>query len=362
MTLCAARRLSLFALIVVAVPATAEDLLIQPQAVVQTAPVPHPADAADDPAIWLHPTDPAKSMILGTDKQGGLISYDMDGRQLQIVSDHAKPDNVDVLYGVKLGGKTVDLAVAAGRGGPGNEGLKFWSIDAATRKLADVTPNNVVPTFGGTQPYGSGVYHSKKTGKHYAIATNRAGGVEQYELGDGGRTISAKKVRSLKCSGTVEGVVADDELGRLYISEELKGIWQFDAEPDGPKEGKLVIRAGEHGLTPDVEGVTIYTAAEGKGYVIVSSQGSNNFKIYNRADFAFVGTIDPKGGAIDDVNDTDGITVTNRPTSAKLSKGCFIVQDGTGPNGGHQNFKVYRWEDIAGDKLIIDTTAGDPRK
>ncbi|HUQ72703.1 MAG TPA: phytase [Planctomycetaceae bacterium] len=358
------RRLALaLPLLLTVLPAAAQDLLIQPQAVVQTAPVPHGADAADDPAVWLHPTDPARSMILGTDKQGGLISYDMDGRQLQIVSENSKPDNVDVLYGVTLGGRKFDLAVAACRSSPGHEGLKFWAINPATRQMADVTPNNFVPTFGNAQPYGSGVYHSKKTGKNYAFATNRAGAVEQFELGDGGTKISAKKVRSLKCSGTVEGMVNDDEAGIIYVSEEQKGIWAFPAEPDGGKEGKLVIRAGEHGLTPDVEGVTLYTAAGGKGYIIVSSQGSNNFKIYNRdGDHAFVGTIDPKEGKIDDVNDTDGITVTNRPTSKTLSKGCFIVQDGTGPNGKHQNFKVYRWEDIAGDKLLIDTTAGDPRK
>ena len=99
----------------------------------------------------------------------------------------------------------------------------------------------------------------------------------------------------------------------------------------------------------------LYAAAGGKGYLIVSSQGNNTFKVYDRqGDHAFVCTIDPKAGAIDDVNDTDGITVTNMPTSAKYAKGMFIVQDGTGPGGKNQNFKMYRWEDIAGDKLIVD--------
>src|SRR5262245_31952618 len=52
-------------------------------ATVETDPVPHDGDAADDPAIWVHPTDPAKSVILGTDKRGGLALYDLAGRQIQ---------------------------------------------------------------------------------------------------------------------------------------------------------------------------------------------------------------------------------------------------------------------------------------
>ena len=38
----------------------------------ETQPVPHSGDAADDPAIWIHPTNTAESIIIGTDKQGGL--------------------------------------------------------------------------------------------------------------------------------------------------------------------------------------------------------------------------------------------------------------------------------------------------
>lgn len=36
----------------------------------------------DDPAIWIHPTDPSKSLIVGTDKEvgGGLYVYDLSGK------------------------------------------------------------------------------------------------------------------------------------------------------------------------------------------------------------------------------------------------------------------------------------------
>ena len=51
-------------------------------ATVETAPVHSSADAADDPAIWIHPTDPSQSTVIGTDKSSdghGLVVYDLSG-------------------------------------------------------------------------------------------------------------------------------------------------------------------------------------------------------------------------------------------------------------------------------------------
>ncbi|TAL01743.1 MAG: phytase, partial [Verrucomicrobia bacterium] len=120
-------------------PAQAADTSVQPEARAQTAPVPHKKDAADDPAIWIHPTNPESSLILGTDKQGGLHTYNLDGTPNELVSDGSKPNNVDVFYGFKLDGRTVDLAIASVRGGKKASGVKVWAIDAATRRLSDVT-------------------------------------------------------------------------------------------------------------------------------------------------------------------------------------------------------------------------------
>jgi 3-phytase len=51
---------------------------------VETEPVPNMGDAADDPAIWVHPVDPALSLVLGTDKKGGLNVFDLEGNRLLI--------------------------------------------------------------------------------------------------------------------------------------------------------------------------------------------------------------------------------------------------------------------------------------
>src|SRR5678815_612135 len=134
-----------------------EGIIVRPEARAQTDPVPHKGDAADDPAIWIHPTDAAQSLILGTDKQGGLHSYNIDGSQHQLVSPNTQPDNVDVLYGFVLNGKGTDLAIASTRG-PHASGVKIWSIDLATRNLTDITPGNIIKVFKGSTPYGSCTY------------------------------------------------------------------------------------------------------------------------------------------------------------------------------------------------------------
>ena len=89
--------------------------------------------------------------------------------------------------------------------------------------------------------------------------------------------------------------MCDDERGTLYLSEENVGIWQFDAEPDAPVDGNLIARVGENGLAADVEGLALYAARDGRGYLIASSQGNSTFKIFARdGDHAFIATIDPK--------------------------------------------------------------------
>src|SRR5438094_9789196 len=67
-------------------PALLEPVTARPEARAQTAPVPHRGDAADDPAVWIHPRDPGLSLVFGTDKQGGLHSYNMDGSEEQVVA------------------------------------------------------------------------------------------------------------------------------------------------------------------------------------------------------------------------------------------------------------------------------------
>ena len=58
----------------------------------------------DDPAIWIHPTDPSQSLIVGTDKNpedGALYVFDLDGKILpeKTVRPLLRVNNVDIEYG-----------------------------------------------------------------------------------------------------------------------------------------------------------------------------------------------------------------------------------------------------------------------
>jgi myo-inositol-hexaphosphate 3-phosphohydrolase len=65
-----------------------------------------PGDA-DDPAIYVHPTDAAKSLVIGTLKDGGLSVYDLNGKVTQTISPGEPGDvrynNVDLVYSFNLG-------------------------------------------------------------------------------------------------------------------------------------------------------------------------------------------------------------------------------------------------------------------
>ncbi|NKB16728.1 MAG: phytase [Sphingomonadales bacterium] len=65
-------------------------------------------DAADDPAIWRNPANPAASLIVGTDKKVGLYVYDLKGAQKSFLPAPGL-NNVDL---VELGDGTVVVAAS----------------------------------------------------------------------------------------------------------------------------------------------------------------------------------------------------------------------------------------------------------
>src|SRR3546814_9648074 len=71
---------------------------------VETVPVKSPGDAADDPAIWANPDDPAASLIVATDKKAGLYLYDMKGAVVDF-APVGKMNNVDLRTGFMRDGK-----------------------------------------------------------------------------------------------------------------------------------------------------------------------------------------------------------------------------------------------------------------
>jgi 3-phytase len=323
----------------------------------ETDPVPSGGDAADDPAIWIHPTAPGRSVVIGTDKQAGLGVWDLDGQELQFLAD-GELNNVDLRYRFPLGGEEVALITAGERS---QDIIAVYTIDPQTRRLRDVAARDIALGIG---IYGSCMYRSATTGDFYFFGNSKSGEVEQWRLfDDGSGRVDAELVRSFDVGTQTEGCVADDETGYLFIGEENIAIWRYAAEPGAGTSRVLVDTVGWGSpLSPDVEGLTIYHAAGGAGYLIASSQGNSTFVVYDRMPphtRRLVFAIDANAGlGIDGVTGTDGIAVVNLGLGARFPGGLFVAQDDSN-SGAHQNFKLLGWDEIAGaasPPLVIDST------
>jgi 3-phytase len=101
---------------------------------------------ADDPAIWVAPTDVGRSLILATDKverRGGLYVFGLDGKLRQVITPLDRPNNVDVEYGLALGDRRVDIAVLTERK---QHRLRVFEIPADGGALRDLAPSGI-PVF-----------------------------------------------------------------------------------------------------------------------------------------------------------------------------------------------------------------------
>lgn len=315
-------------------------------ATAETDPVPHTGDAADDPAIWLHPTDRTLSTIIGTDKLGGLAVYDLTGQQIQYLPD-GYINNVDLRYDFPLGDQRVALAAANNRS---DKTLVFYRVDPDTRLLSAVAARPI--PLATTRLAGVCMYHSLRSGNYYVITNNKLGQVVQWEVFDNGQgLVDATVVRTFDVGVQVEGCVADDWSGHLYIAAEDYGIWKYGAEPDADTTRTLVdtietVDANGH-LTADVEGLALYDIGGGFGYLIASSQGSDEYVVYQRSgsnEYVMTFSIVAANG-IDNVSGTDGIDVTSQWLGPAFPQGLFVAQDGNNDDG-NQNFKLVPWQVI----------------
>ncbi|MCR8635460.1 phytase [Paenibacillus radicis (ex Xue et al. 2023)] len=304
-------------------------------------------DAADDPSIWVNPTDPAKSRIIATNKGGGVLVYDLSGKQLYSYPV-GKVNNIDVRYDFPLAGKKIDITATTNRS---SNTVDIFAINPETGELTNIVGDKIKSKM--PEVYGFSLYHSLKSGKFYALVLGHDGEFEQWELADNGSgKINGKLVRELSLGTISEGLVADDEYGYMYFSEENIAIWKFDAEPTGGllPVGRVDVADGAR-LTTDIEGLTIYYANDGKGYLIASSQGSDRYVLYSReGNNSYVASFQVGDGKYDGTSETDGIDVLSFGLGKQFPNGIFITQDDENITDGktyNQNFKIVPWDKIA---------------
>lgn len=322
--------------------ATKTDTIVTVFADAQTTPVTSDDDAADDSCIWINPKDVLKSTIIGTNKREGLEVYDLDGNILNRYKI-GKVNNVDIRDGFMLNGKEVSVVTASNR----TDNSIAILIVKENGELENVAARTIISKL---QPvYGLGMYKSAKTNKFYVFMVDKLGEVEQWELFENNAKIDAKLVRQFNIGSQGEGIVADDFYGKVYIGEEEKALWKYDAEPTAKNERVLITKTSDINMKADFEGVTIYDKGNGKGYVILSSQGNNSYAVFDRVSNKYLGSFAIKDGNIDGTYDTDGIDVTSVAFGKKYPKGFFIAQDGANTqekDSLNQNFKIVDWKSI----------------
>ncbi|WP_231993154.1 phytase [Mitsuaria sp. 7] len=306
----------------------------------QTEPVRGGGDAADDPAIWVHPTQPAKSRILGTDKKRGLAVYDLQGRETQFLPV-GRVNNVDLRQRVRYGDRSWDLAVATQRD---QRSVLLFGIDGAGK----VSTLAELPT-GLDEVYG------------ICSARNPAGGLDVFVNDKDGRLLQLRVMRkagawasaqvaSMKLATQPEGCVADEPGRQLFIGEEKRGLWRVALDADGRLGDAAVILPVGDMLHADVEGMAVHRSPAG-AWLVVSSQGNDSYVVLDAdAPHAVKGRfrvgLNPARG-IDAASETDGLDVTSASLGGEYGEGMLVVQDGhkRWPMG-RQNFKLVPWSEV----------------
>ncbi|WP_394831906.1 phytase [Pendulispora rubella] len=386
-----------------------------------------PADM-DDPAVWVHPTTSGQSLIVAAAKKGGLRVYDLAGRLVRSYPSHGNRfNNVDVQYNFDLGGTRIDIAVASDRL---KDQLRIWKIDPAAENgpLVDITDPEIGrlfptrpdpadrehktvenPNDGKNTAYGLTLYRNKFANKIYALVNqNNEALIAQFELvaRPGGRVGMAPirnwifpyiyKGQDLTqedeadptkdFSPQFEGMAVDQARGTLYAGQEDVGLWRIDLRSgiaDARPFYETTAFDPQSKIARDVEGLTIFYAPGGKGYLLASSQGQahgepplapqpgldDTFAIFTReGDNAYLGSFsisaNPELG-IDAVQECDGADVTNVSLPG-YPHGLLITQDGYNDDNlsgdpSATNLKFTPWDRIALPQgLTLDSTY-DPR-
>jgi 5'/3'-nucleotidase SurE len=371
-----------------------------------TSPEPVLAGDSDDPAIWVNPDNSGESIVIGTLKDGGLATFNLQGEIQQVISPEEfgeqRFNNVDIIYNFPLasmimGGETkVDLAVVSDRE---NDTLAIFSISEngqlnklSTPQLDDAEFSIFGVDNGEATAYGLATYTSPVSGKSYVFVTQADGNkVAQLELTSklgpaDEQLIEAEVVRTLELptptgdaeDSQSEGVVIDQELGFLYVAlEDQVGILKFSAEPNSGSDFTVVQPVDADYLVPDIEGLSIYYGDDGTGYLIANSQGDSSYAVFSReGNNEYLGSfVVGDNNGIDQVNESDGLDVINVPLGEEFPNGLLVLQDGANDpqnaveddeelENNSTNFKFVPWDGVANafdNHLKIDTTSYNPR-
>ena len=318
-----------------------------------------PGDS-DDPAIWIHPNDPAQSLVLGTDKgdsTGGVYVFDLQGRidRTRSVSPLMRMNNVDAVAGAMLGSAPRDIAVATERN---RQMLRVFSLP----DMKAIDGGGLLLFDGDTAraPMGVSLYRRPSDGVTFAIVGGKTGPTDgtylwQYRLdSDASGVVRATKVREFGTySGRkeIEAITVDDANGYVYYSDEGVGVRKYFADPDSGNT-ELALFATQH-VFDDHEGLAIFERDARTGYLLLSDQGAGRLHVFTREGTAqnphehtLLAVIPVRA------LETDGVEVTSRAVGSAFPEGMLVMMS----DGGA--FHFYDWRDV--QRLIDAARASAP--
>jgi myo-inositol-hexaphosphate 3-phosphohydrolase len=312
------------------VPQTATAPLVT--ATAETDPVDTAADAADDPAIWRNPADPAKSLVIGTDKKAGIHVYSLAGKRLSFTPAD-RLNNVDL--------RTVGTRVIAAASDRADVDVAHVSLFALDTAAARLVPLGRFPVGPG-EAYGMCLWTRARDHALFGFVVLKDGRIDQVAIDVSGGVPKVTTVRSMKLASQAEGCVVDDRTGLLYVAEEDVGLWRFDADPAAPGTATPIAQVDGRTLVADVEGLALAPSGRRGGYLVVSSQGDNAYTLYRLPGVTYAGRFRIGGGAIDGTSDTDGVDLMLGDFGPAYPGGLFVAQDGDNAPDT-QNFKFVSW-------------------
>lgn len=243
----------------------------------------------DDPAIWVNGEHKRRSLVIVTEKEAGLVVFDLDGEVLQEISAPPPPgagdapgrfNNVDLVYDVPLGEdhEQTDLAVVSDRG---RDQVRIYAIDEdaadeGEAPLRDVTADDVPYVFSADQDdvnteatsYGLAAWQDGDEA-YAAVSRNNDTALAQVRLeptDDGHVTyeivdrLNLPSTFELPDGGTwtpcgdpgelpqVEGMVVDRDRDVLYAAQETVGVWRVPLHGAEFAKPRMVDKVREYGV------------------------------------------------------------------------------------------------------------------
>ncbi|MCR9155150.1 MAG: phytase [Bacteroidetes bacterium] len=288
----------------------------------------------DDPAIWVNPNDPGKSLIIGTDKgdeNGGLFVFNLEGKLIDSLSVYPllRPNNVDVEYGFKWDTSLIDIAVCTER--ITNKIRVFRLPDM------EAIDNGGIPVFADQQqasPMGISLYKDS-AGAIHAIVSRKEGPSDGYlqmlklAYDSIGSVKAGASTYFGKFSGKkeIESLFVDDAKAELYYSDENFGVRKYDL-----KTLKEISVFGQGDFKEDNEGISL--AKDSSAYLLISDQQANAFNVYSHSANKLIG----KFGV--EALESDGSESYIGYLNEQFPEGIFVAMS----EGAV--FHYYDWRDI----------------